>query len=648
MRQLSFYLFLLFFAVNLLCLEYTESSNGLNYPEFEGGRTEMEFADIDADGNIDILSIGDHGSPYINTDQHGIMVWFGDGNGNWNVYQNGNFGYGGIAVGDVNNDGLLDVGYAMHHDYSSTDFGDQLIEVALGDGTGMNWTPWDDGLATNGETWGMFGTDFADVDNDGDLDIGSNSFGSGAGVHIYLNQSDGSWLQSFGFLGGNSTMDLDFGDINKDGNVDFAVKHQYGTVYFGDGTGNFVLNDANLPSTGTMGRNGTALGDVDNDGGKDLSSTGNYGSTQLYDMNVDGYIDVCAFGYGTFTLWLGDGTGNWTQDAQFYTPPFGYFKAFRVGGDIDHNGFPDIVLVSEEGSWPSYQNHLYCYKETSTVDSLTITPMFPRGNEKFLQNSIQFIDWVSAVPEVDSSLVKLDYSINGNNGPWTTISDSLPNNGRFQWAVPEIGSPNYCIRYTVWTATDIETATTPQSFTVEPYELAYPATDVLAVVNVENTEVLITWNSPMLDERDLESYDVSDWILLEPDFYQYAIVAIYSDGLQAEAAFSNVVEKLPVGVDNELLNLNVILTNYPNPFNPTTTIYFNLTAQTGEDPEISIYNIKGQKIRTLQSLPNGGLGTRSVVWDGTDENNQPVTSGIYFYKLSAGEYTQTRKMLLLK
>jgi hypothetical protein len=252
----------------------------------------------------------------------------------------------------------------------------------------------------------------------------------------------------------------------------------------------------------------------------------------------------------------------------------------------------------------------------------------------------------------------------------------LPNNGRFQWAVPEIGSPNYCIRYTVWTATDIETATTPQSFTVEPYELAYPATGVLAVVNVENTEVLITWNSPMLDERDLESYDVyrfleinntvpsywdlicegsadtsfidTDWILLEPDFYQYAIVAIYSDGLQAEAAFSNVVEKLPVVVDNELLNLNVILTNYPNPFNPSTTIYFNLTAQTGEDPEISIYNIKGQKIKTLQSFPNGGLGTSSIVWDGTDENNQPVTSGIYFYKLSAGEYTQTRKMLLLK
>ena len=605
------------------------------------------------------------------------------------------------AVGDVNNDGFLDVGYAMHHNYSSNDFGDQLIEVALGDGTGMNWTPWDDGLATNGETWGMFGTDFADVDNDGDLDIGSNSFGSGAGVHIYLNQSDGSWIQSFGFLGGNSIMDFEFGDINQDGNVDFAVKHENGTVYFGDGTGNFVNADVNLPSESYWG---TALGDVDNDGGMDISfvsvftgdggvevwtwdedqemwidfsgnlpTTGDYRATQLYDMNVDGYIDVCAFGQGTFTLWLGDGTGNWTQDAQFYTPSIGYFKAFRVGGDIDHNGFPDIVIVAEEGSYPSYQNHLYCFKETSTVDSLTITPMFPRGNERFLQNSIQFIDWVSAVPEGESSLVKLDYSLNGNNGPWTTISDSLPNNGRFQWAIPEIGSPNYCIRYTVWTSTDIKIAITPQSFIVEPYEIAYPATNVSAVVNEENTEVSITWNSPTPDERDLESYDVyrfleinnaipsywelicegsadtsyidTDWILLEPDFYQYAIVAIYSDGLQAEAAFSNVVE-LPAEVINNPLPVTIILINYPNPFNPTTIIEFSI--QNDSKVDLSIFNIKGQKIKSLVNQ-HCEKGKHSIIWDGVDDFGKSVSSGIYYYKLMVNGKTESvKKCLLLK
>ncbi|MCK4818649.1 VCBS repeat-containing protein, partial [bacterium] len=165
--------------------QFIESSSGLNNPDWDTGNTEIEFADLNQDGYVDIISIGDHGSPNINTNEHGVMVWFGDGAGTWSVEMNGNFGYGGIAVGDVNRDGLWDVGYGMHHDYSSTDFGDQLIETALGDGTGVNWTPWDDGLATNGEDYGMFATDFADINNDGYLDIGSLSFGSGNGFHIY-------------------------------------------------------------------------------------------------------------------------------------------------------------------------------------------------------------------------------------------------------------------------------------------------------------------------------------------------------------------------------------------------------------------------------------------------------------------------------
>ena len=453
-------------------LSYIESSTGLNYPDWDGGRTELEFADMNADGFIDIVSVGDHGCPYINTSQHGIMVWFGDGTGSWSVQMTGNFGYGGIAVGDVNNDGLLDVGYGIHHNYSATDLGNQLIEVALGDGTGTNWIAWDDGLATNGETWGMFASDFADVDNDGDLDIGSNSFGSGAGVHVYINQFDGSWEQSFGFLGGNSNMCLVFGDINNDGNADMVTAHQYGTVYFGDGTGGFTNVDGNLP--GSL-YGGPSLGDINNDGGKDLAFAynggvqvwiwdnteeiwidysgslpgyGSYEETQLYDMNADGNMDLAAYGDGDFTLWLGDGTGTWNEETQFTTTGISNCQAFRVGGDADHNGYPDITLVAEGGSWPNYQNHMKFYKETSVPDILTISTIFPKGHEVFNENSVQFIDWISAVPDYEPSLVKLEYSIYGLNGPWYLIADSLPNNGRYQWNIPQVNSSNCYIKYT--------------------------------------------------------------------------------------------------------------------------------------------------------------------------------------------------------
>ena len=153
-------------------LTYIESSSGLQTVALEDGRSELEFADINNDGYKDLLTVGDHGNPNVNSQEHGIMVYFGNGTGaNWNVFQNGTFGYGGIAIGDVNNDGKQDVGYGIHHNYSGGDLGDQIFEVALGDGTGMNWVAWDDSLATHGETWGMFATDFADVDNDGKLEL---------------------------------------------------------------------------------------------------------------------------------------------------------------------------------------------------------------------------------------------------------------------------------------------------------------------------------------------------------------------------------------------------------------------------------------------------------------------------------------------
>ncbi|MCF7793235.1 MAG: T9SS type A sorting domain-containing protein [Candidatus Cloacimonetes bacterium] len=92
------------------------------------------------------------------------------------------------------------------------------------------------------------------------------------------------------------------------------------------------------------------------------------------------------------------------------------------------------------------------------------------------------------------------------------------------------------------------------------------------------------------------------------------------------------------------------LSNHPNPFNPSTTISFSSEQnQQNEQIEIVIYNIKGQKVKTF-SFPNGSLGTSKglVVWNGTDDNNKPVSSGIYFAKLKSGKTEASSKMLLLK
>jgi len=92
---------------------------------------------------------------------------------------------------------------------------------------------------------------------------------------------------------------------------------------------------------------------------------------------------------------------------------------------------------------------------------------------------------------------------------------------------------------------------------------------------------------------------------------------------------------------------NLELSNYPNPFNPSTTISFNLTTEFTENTELLIYNLKGQKIKKLE-VRNLKIGINNFVWDGSDQNNKPVSSGIYFYKLKSGEIEISRKMLLLK
>jgi len=85
--------------------------------------------------------------------------------------------------------------------------------------------------------------------------------------------------------------------------------------------------------------------------------------------------------------------------------------------------------------------------------------------------------------------------------------------------------------------------------------------------------------------------------------------------------------------------------NYPNPFNPETTISFDMPIE--EHISLEIYNIIGQKVKTLVN-ENLVPGRYILKWNGTDQYNKPVSSGIYFYKLKSASFTATKKMTLMK
>ncbi len=85
--------------------------------------------------------------------------------------------------------------------------------------------------------------------------------------------------------------------------------------------------------------------------------------------------------------------------------------------------------------------------------------------------------------------------------------------------------------------------------------------------------------------------------------------------------------------------------NYPNPFNPSTTIKYALA--TDSRVSIHIYNMLGEKVRTLVNSQQEA-GYYNVQWDGSNDYNQKVSSGIYIYRLEAGSFVQTKKMNLIK
>ncbi len=138
---------------------------------------------------------------------------------------------------------------------------------------------------------------------------------------------------------------------------------------------------------------------------------------------------------------------------------------------------------------------------------------------------------------------------------------------------------------------------------------------------------------------------VAVWIDDRPDLFWPE--KLYAQNIQLDGELGP-----SVSTDNDLLTLKHSLKNYPNPFNPSgagrspsTTIKFTIPAD--EKVKLSIYNIKGQLIKTLIDETQIA-GEHTIFWNGKNNADQPVSSGIYFYKMETKNISQIKKCLLLK
>ena len=128
----------------------------------------------------------------------------------------------------------------------------------------------------------------------------------------------------------------------------------------------------------------------------------------------------------------------------------------------------------------------------------------------------------------------------------------------------------------------------------------------------------------------------------------YEFVILEVNGQQCEFALDDIywdggtIDSQENTIDLQQFTLQQ---NFPNPFNPTTNINFSL--KNASNVQIDIFNLKGQRVKTLISQTINA-GEHSITWNGNDDSNSPVSSGIYYYKISTEFGEDTKKCILMK
>jgi len=385
------------------------------------------------------------------------------------------------------------------------------------------------------------------------------------------------------------------------------------------------------------------------------------------DNNVELMIDDNNFGFG-YDCYNNDGThctdwpitcGTvWSSTTMQITPAF---------GDVDNDGEIEIIGAAtdiigwvvecylwETGEvWNEDLAYMIvdgCNMQHNGQYSSTASPPVFNPPQNLVSEVINFNDvtltWDEPEPSgsevVEYGVYRDGILIQSLYGNILFYNDTALNAGDYEYYV---------------TATYDDPAGESEPSNIETITTTLPAPqNLVAVPNGAN--IMLTWDPPEMINRTLDSYNIyRNGELLADNItslfyidinvplgtYEYQVSAIYSGGWEGELSD-------PVGGIVSSANIILLITklegNSPNPFNPITEINFSV-AQTSSFVTIDVYNLKGQKIKTLMNdiLP---AGQHSVIWNGTDESGKSVSSGVYLYKMKSGNYQNTKKMILMK
>jgi len=536
----------------------------------------------------------------------------------------------GAHAADLNNDGWSDI--TLPNELSND------IRIFLNDGSGG----YDDFEIVPVPTGSVPSTNEAmDLDGDADFDFVVGNGGNNR-LSIFIGDGAGSFGSATSYQAGTSVRGVAGIDLEGDADIDIITANRTSsnlTIFLNNGDGTLqpaipmdangsqetacAAADANNDGildlfVGAIASNEIILLLGDGDGGLTFSDeVGSLGATWMLaagDVNGDGNVDVVAANSSNnnASVVLGDGQGGLLPAVSY---PVGSFALAIDLADIDGDGDLDLVTSNfASDDWTIYENDgtgVYGNPRTLNASNAgSCATLHDRDNDGDLD--------ITGIDEIDDLIFIFENpgSSGISCGSIFFFNAKCNANGAAQAMVKMTGD-----------------------FTGETVTFDLDGDDYISSVMSNGTNSIAKMTVP---HAGMGSHTVT----LEDPAGCYSPVVF---NCQVDAAPDP--EWGALWAEYEALEAQAVPAetrldgNYPNPFNPSTTFRYSLS-----EPgyvSLKVYNTLGQLVRTVVDQQQLG-GHHETVWDGRNETGATVASGVYVYRMTAGSYVETRRMLLVK
>jgi hypothetical protein len=485
-------------------------------------------------------------------------------------------------------------------------------------------------------------------------------------VKIYRNDA-GSFVDIYAVLQPADYMALSWGDYDNDGDLDILLvgynndtdDYNYARVYQNVG-GNFNVAAELPPVKYVRWDSGVKWGDYDNDGDLDILLAGaivengdtDVAITRIYRNDEGNFVDIEAEIMG---LWMASvNWGDYDNDGDLDILISGTSNPYNIQYTLvyrnDGGTFTDIGagLMDEGcfGAWGDYDNDGDLDIILATSYSENNVAVYENDNGTFtdMELAIQSADYTYASFADYDNDGDLDILLSGErNNPLEAISHLYVNGTMIANVAPNCPTNlSYMNGVICWDAgTDIETPTAGLSYNISigtspGIEDICPgmsdmSTGFRRVVHIGNAGHNLFWPlsiTPGIGET-----------------YFCRVQAV--DGAYAGSMYSEEISFEHVtGIDGDTPAYEYVLDHArPNPFNPSTTISYKIAASS--HARLEIFDTAGRTIKVLVD-DHRETGEYQEIWDGRDGKGMEMPSAVYFYRLTAGGHSETRRMVLVK